>query len=214
MRGLPLLLLFVVWTLLCPLESGAVFFCRDIHRDSPPRVAFDVDLQREIRDSGLERHLDVIRAHARGITDIYGFLREWPLHKQGYLLGISEGQMIYGALSGRMGLLGWPDGYSKHRIFPRANGHTETYMQAITATGEPIVFLVPRDLMARPGITQSEMLWLLAHPGERLHNVTLVFGAYDFLSPALLAEMNRRGNHNALREFLKDSPWARPAVNP
>jgi hypothetical protein len=48
-------------------------------------------------------------------------------------------------------------------------------MDYITATDEPIVFLVP-PRMGRN--TRAEYDWLMEHP-ERMKNVTFVFGAFN-----------------------------------
>lgn len=182
--------------------SGRSGTSASIEASAPYRA---VDLESEIRATGLEPHLLEIAAQSKGVMDIYDFLKIWPEMRSGYLLGWSEGNLIYQALSSSMGLLGWYDGYFKHRLHPKAMNHTESYMQAITETGEPIVFLVPRDLMnpERASITQREMKWLLERGPAALQNVYFVFGAYDFISPTELARLNRISGANAVREALR-----------
>lgn len=86
------------------------------------------------------------------------------------------------------GLNYW-DSYGAVGVSPCGVTNTDKFMERITDTGRPIVFVVPSRLYSYPigGITRREMEWLMDNP-DKANNVFLVFGAYD------LIDVNSRKN--------------------
>jgi hypothetical protein len=166
-------------------------------------------LEELVKATGLNpEQFGLLKANGKGVMDVEEFLKIREGLGQGYLLakdGMNGSSQIF---SNRMGLRHWIDGYDnvgmrmrwKH---PDPAYHTPEFLTKITDTGEPVVFLIPPDIMnGTTGFTRAEMRWVLEHP-ERLKNMYFVFGAYDFLPKEALEEFNRTRNYDKLREWIK-----------
>lgn len=137
------------------------------------------------------------------VTRADAFVKNRRALGAGFLLAKDKMNGAAEFFSSARGLKHWTDGYEEMGLKKRVRtpGHVEEYMTKITASGKPVVFLVPPDIMRHQGITRAELDWLLAHP-QRLKNVHFVFGAYDLLSPELLDRYNRTHDSGPIRELL------------
>lgn len=166
-------------------------------------------LEELVKATGLSpEQFALLETNAKGVMDVEGFLKIREGLGRGYLLAKDSMNQTSQIFSNRMGLRHWIDGYDnvgmrmrwKH---PDPAYHTPEFLTKITDTGEPIVFLVPPDIMnGTTGFTRAEMRWVLDHP-ERLKNMYFFFGAYDFLPKEFLDEFSRKRNHDQLREMLR-----------
>ncbi|HLD29114.1 MAG TPA: hypothetical protein VJC03_02145, partial [bacterium] len=134
--------------------------------------------------------ISVLEQSSAGFISVYDFIdqaRSGGFSEGGYALGLS-GDMnrnIYDALTNLSGLTHYRTAYKKSGIALNEPGHLDKFLGRITASGKPVVFFVPGamfEMRFRDSATTKEMEWLINHPG-RLKNVTLVFGAYESISP-------------------------------
>lgn len=130
--------------------------------------------------SGLsDEQLGMISHHSKagrplGIDE---FLATVPLERNGYILGTTGGH-TYDAAAKATGLTHYQEVYGELYGKIRVDA-TDQFMDFLTRSGDPILFLVPDDALTHPQakMTKEELEWLFAHP-DRMKDVYFVFGAY------------------------------------
>lgn len=160
--------------------------------------------------AGLGGQLDHFRAHAGHVETIYEYAGVHRSIGSGYMLAPDRFRGVSEFYPARGGIAHWSEGYREHRLLTYGPNHTANYLEAITATGKPIIFLVPPNVLTKQGITRDEMLWFLAHP-EKMKNVRFVFGAYDVFSEELTARLLFARDLNKMLQLL-GPPESRPSV--
>ena len=127
-----------------------------------------------------KEHLELIRRHSKGgrPMGMDEFLATVPLERNGYILGTTGGH-IYDAAAEATGLTHYQEVYGELYGKIRVDA-TDQFMDSLTRSGDPIVFLVPDRALTHPEakMTKEELEWLFAHP-ERMKDVYFVFGAYN-----------------------------------
>ena len=156
-------------------------------------VAEPTDMNAAVKASDLTQdQLNIMLLNSRGFQAAEEFAAN-PLRDSGkasrdglhgYLLGLGMFQDLASFRAAyASGMRPFVDGY-EHAFHATQEAQTERYLDFITASGEPVTFLVPPHAMTSSlgHVTQGEFKWLFAHP-ERMKNVTFVFGGYQ-TSPA------------------------------
>lgn len=145
-----------------------------------------IDLERSIQASGMAPHVSELKKHSKGVMTAYDFLKMTGQLRSGYILGLAGAQDTFNVFAEVSGLKPWSVSYREFGIPWSEPDHTRIFMENITRSRQPIVFLVPNDYDTHPRakLTRDEMAWLLAAPAERMANVIFVFGAYDLISSA------------------------------
>jgi hypothetical protein len=114
------------------------------------------------------------------LLSVEQLLRDQPLTEGGYLLGATD-RSVYHMLASATGLTHFAEVY--HELYGKVlMDVTEQFLDFVTGSGLPVVFLLPPDALTHPKtvVTKQEIEWLLARP-ERLGSVRFVVGAYEFL---------------------------------
>ncbi len=163
-----------------------------------------VDVAAEAAATGFGLQLEKFQRYGRAVMDPQDFLRQYEQNLGGALLGMTKDhhRPLYQGYANATGLEPWWEGYRRLGIDAANDSqHTAHYMERITATGEPVVFLVPRGLYHSTtalSFTATEMEWILAEPETRARNVVFVFGAYEMIPEQFVTEIfARRGATNA-----------------
>ena len=150
-------------------------------RDDAVRQLFEGSADADSLSGGLsEEHMGLIRRYSKagrplGMDE---FLATVPLERNGYILGTTGGP-TYNAAAEATGLTHYQEVYGELYGKIRVDA-TDQFMDSLTQSGDPIVFLVPDRALTHPEakMTKEELEWLFAHP-DRMKNVYFVFGAYD-----------------------------------
>lgn len=182
-----------------------------------------IDIKGSIEASGIAPHVEEIRKHSKGVMTAYDFLSMMGKLHSGYILGVAGAQDTFNVFSEMSGLKPWSVSYREFGIPWSEPEHTRIFMENITRTERPIVFLVPNEYSTHPRakLTRDEMDWLLAAPQERMKNVYFVFGAYDLISDADYAAHYKSKEYSqrkeaqiaALKALQKSRPFPSPRLN-
>jgi hypothetical protein len=136
---------------------------------------YDPVLQSELTAEQIE---SIEKNAARGVESAEAFLKEEPLEKGGYVLGIS-GEGRHAEFAEATGLTPFNEAYIE--LFGRPYPvRTPEFLEALTDSGETVVFLVPPKALTheKAKVTKEELEWLFDNP-ERMKSIRFVFGAYD-----------------------------------
>jgi hypothetical protein len=159
-----------------------------------------MDIAAEAAATGFGLALEKFQRHGRAVMDPQTFLRQFDQNLGGSLLGMTKDhhRPLYQGYANATNLETWWEGYDRMGIDAATDSqHTAHYMERITATGEPVVFLVPRGLYhstSELSFTATEMEWILADPARRASNVVFVFGAYELMPESFIRDVfQRRG---------------------
>lgn len=136
-------------------------------------------LEEEMKRAGLSLEaIELIKKHAKSVSLANDFLKKGTLDPQTVILGLNHKKII-DSLAYLNTCQTYVDAYL--RFYGSVCEAKVDFTEKLTQQNQPLVFLVPRKLFGRNGVTRKEVEWLLAHP-QAMKNIDFVFGIYTIYS--------------------------------
>ncbi|WP_413577985.1 hypothetical protein ACLVWU_05650 [Bdellovibrio sp. HCB290] len=165
---------------------------------------YSPSLEDAIKASDLDaKTIQFITDHSRGLFPIGALLAQKPV-ESGYSLGLSAKEGQYEMLSERMNFTAWSEAYAGFGIdWKKEKNHTAIFLEKVTATNKPVVFLLPNTLVKynQPSITKNEFTWLMNNPGK-MKNVFFFLGGYELITEEMKNLADQAGLSNDMFRAL------------